>query len=224
MQIVVEKTSGLAIAMFEDDVPVALSDTRLDTDVLMVTDVNATTHKVVHGPAPVLPLLWIPGTLAFNGTWAVARQELYDAYLPQAIAIAEADALLQSKRLDRTKASALIQIDTDVDAINNAVIGSRAQEYELAEKHAQEYKDAGYSGPVPSSVQSWATAKAWTTTQAADDILTTAAHWRTAQAAIRAQRLLRKEQVRSATDVAGITAATAAWAGFVAAIRGQLGA
>lgn len=122
------------------------------------------------------------------------------------------------------KAPALTQIDADTDAINTAVMGSRAQEYELAEQHAQEYKAAGYTGPVPSSVQSWATAKTWTATQAADDILITAAQWRTAQAAIRAQRLLRKEQVRSAADVAGITAATAAWAGFVTAIRGQLGA
>ena len=122
------------------------------------------------------------------------------------------------------KPSALVQIDADVDAINLAVIGSRAQEYELAEKHGLEYKDAGYTGTVPSSVQSWATAKAWTATQAADDILATAAQWRTAQAAIRAQRLLRKEQVRAATDAAGVAAVMAAWAGFVVAIRGQLGA
>lgn len=122
------------------------------------------------------------------------------------------------------KAAALLQIDAEVDAINLAVIGSRGQEYELAEQHGLAYQSAGYTGTVPSSVSSWAAAKGWTATQAADDILATAAQWRTAQAAIRAQRLLRKEQVRVATDSAGITAAMAAWAGFVAAIRGQLGA
>jgi hypothetical protein len=121
-------------------------------------------------------------------------------------------------------AALIKQIDADVDAINLAVIGSRAQEYELAERHGLAYKDAGYTGTVPSSVSSWATAKGWTATQAADDIIATASQWRTAQAAIRAQRLLRKEQVRAATDSAGITAAMAAWAGFVVAIRGQLGA
>ena len=121
------------------------------------------------------------------------------------------------------KASALIQIDTDTDAINTAVMGSRAQEYELAEQHAQEYKAAGYTGTVPSSVQSWATAKSWTATQAADDIVATAGGWRAAQAAIRAARLLRKEQVRNAADTAGITTAMTAWAGFVAYMRGQLG-
>jgi hypothetical protein len=126
--------------------------------------------------------------------------------------------------IPNAKSAALIQIDADTDAINIAVIGSRAQEYELAERHGLAYKDAGYTGTVPSSVSSWATAKGWTATQAADDIIATASQWRTAQAAIRAQRLLRKEQVRAATDAAGIMAAMAAWAGFVAAIRGQLGA
>jgi hypothetical protein len=122
------------------------------------------------------------------------------------------------------KAGALAGIDADTDAIYGAVLGNRAEEYTLAANEAQAFKTAGYTGTVPASVQSWATAKSWTATQAADDILLTAAQWVGAQSAIRAQRLLRKEQVRAATDAAGITAAMAAWAGFVAAIRGQLGA
>jgi hypothetical protein len=120
------------------------------------------------------------------------------------------------------KHRALLKIDADADAIYSAVVGSRAQEYELAEKHAQEYTAAGYTGTVPSGVQSWATAKGWTGEQAAADILTTSAQWRTAQAAVRAERLLRKEQVRTATDAAGITAAMSAWNGFVTYMRGQL--
>ena len=53
--------------------------------------------------------------------------------------------------------------------------------------------DGGYIGdPAPASVASWATAKGMTAQQAADDINATAAAWRTAQAAIRAARLLER--------------------------------
>lgn len=122
-----------------------------------------------------------------------------------------------------TVQACLARIDADTDVIYGAMLGNRAEEYTLAANEAQAFKAAGYSGAVPGSVQSWATAKGWTPTQAADDILATAAQWIGAQSAIRAQRLLRKEQVRTATDAAGITAAMAAWAGFVAYMRGQLG-
>jgi hypothetical protein len=72
-------------------------------------------------------------------------------------------------------------------------------------------------------VQSWATAKGWTATQAADDILAAAASLRGAKSAIRAARLLRKEQVKAATTGAEVSTAMAAWAAFAAAIRAQLG-
>lgn len=120
------------------------------------------------------------------------------------------------------RTAAIKKIDVDADKIYGDVLGNRAEEYALAEQDATAYKAAGYSGAVPSSVQSWATAKSWTATQAADDILTTAAAWRGAQAAIRAARLLRKEQVRTTADAAGVDAAMAAWQAFVSYIRGQL--
>jgi len=125
--------------------------------------------------------------------------------------------------LAQTKTGALIKIDADTDAIYSDVVGSREQEYALAEQHAQSFKTAGYTGVVPGSVQSWATAKAWTATQAADDILLTAGNWRNAQASIRANRLSRKEQVRAAVDAASINTAMATWAAFVAGMRTQLG-
>lgn len=121
------------------------------------------------------------------------------------------------------QAASIKQIDTDTDAIYGDVLGKRTEEYVLAATEAQAYKDAGCSGAAPSSVQSWATAKTWTATQATDDILATAAAWRGAQIAIRSARLARKEQVRTAIDSAGITTAMTAWAGFVAYMRGQLG-
>lgn len=126
-------------------------------------------------------------------------------------------------RLTADKAQALLKIDADVDAIYGAVLGNRAEEYSLAATEAKAYKDAGYEGTVPGSVASWATAKGWTATQAADDILDTATQWIAAQAAIRAARLARKEQVRNAVNAAGVTTAMTAWAGFATYIRSQLG-
>lgn len=153
-----------------------------------------------------LPAQWAGGVWTYTGgVWAV-----HD--------VARHNDLVGAARLP-----ALSTIDADTDAIYGAVLGNRAEEYTLAATEAQAYKAAGYTGTVPGSVQSWATAKSWTATQAADDILLTASQWVGAQSAIRAQRLLRKEQVRTATDAAGITAALTAWAGFVAYMRGQLG-
>lgn len=120
-------------------------------------------------------------------------------------------------------AAALLRIDADVDAIYVATLSNRAEEYSLAETEAKAFISAGYTGTAPASVSSWATAKAWTTRQAADDIAATAAAWRNAQSAIRAARLARKEQARTAADAAALATVLAAWAGFVAAVRTQLG-
>lgn len=127
------------------------------------------------------------------------------------------------RRERENRESAIAKIDADTDAIYGAVLGNREQEYTLAETDATAYKDAGYAGAVPDSVQSWATAKGWTATQAADDILATAAAWRSAQASIRAQRLASKEAVRAAVDAAGVSTAMGAWAVFAVTTRGQLG-
>lgn len=127
------------------------------------------------------------------------------------------------KPLEDVKAKYLIQIDADTDAIYAAAIGNRGPEYTEAESAANAYKDAGYTGDVPSAVQSWATAKNWTAQQAADDILAAAAQLNTAKLAIRAERLLCKEQVRAAADAGAVKDVMTQWAGFVTVIRGQLG-
>ncbi len=132
------------------------------------------------------------------------------------------DAATITANVEAFRARSILQIDADTDAIYGAVLGHRAEEYTLAASEAQAYKTAGYIGTVPGSVQSWATAKSWTTTQAADNILLTAAQWRGAQTLIRAARLARKEEARLA-DAAGIRSAMTAWSGFVAVMRGQLG-
>jgi hypothetical protein len=118
------------------------------------------------------------------------------------------------------RAALLKKIDADTDAIYLAVQGNRGPEYQLAETDAIAYKAAGYTGTVPASVQSWATAKAQTAQWSADDILTTATAWRGAQASIRANRLARKEAARTASDLSPVTTQ---WDGFVKAIKTALG-
>lgn len=122
------------------------------------------------------------------------------------------------------KAVLIKQIDADTDALVQAVIGNRTSEYELAEKEANDYKTAGYpASPVPGSVSAWAAAKGWTNTQAADDIIATATGWRTAQASIRANRLLHKENARNAADVTALDTVKSSWSAFLTTIKGQLG-
>ena len=121
-------------------------------------------------------------------------------------------------------AATVQKIDADTDALYAAVTGNRGMEYITAEAEATAFAGGGYTAdPAPASVASWATAKGWTAQAAADDIIATATAWRAAQAAIRAARLLRKERARTAADLAALATTRAQWAGFVAAIREQLG-
>lgn len=112
------------------------------------------------------------------------------------------------------------QIDADTDVIYRAVQGDRGAEYALAEIDAIAYTEAGYTGAVPASVASWAAAKGQTGAWAAQSILTTATQWRGAQSAIRATRLMCKEQAKTADNLAAVEAS---WAAFVVTIRGALG-
>ena len=127
-------------------------------------------------------------------------------------------------KLAACKAASLAEIDADVDLIYGTIMGNRQSEYAMAEADALSYKAAAYPAtPVPSSVQSWATAKNQTTTWAADNILATATSWRTAQANLRANRLGKKELVRACSTAAAVSVVMASWTGFVAAMRGALG-
>lgn len=143
-------------------------------------------------------------------------------------ALVDADPNPPAVNLAGLIASAVVSIDVDADAIRRAVIGERATEYQAAYDDASAYKAAGYAGTVPPSVQSWVDAKkaggtVWTTKQAADDILTTAAQWTAAQQSIRANRLKAKEQAKVAADANALAAVMTGWAQFVAGIRAQLG-
>lgn len=125
--------------------------------------------------------------------------------------------------LANAKTAFLARIDADVDAIYAKAIGNRGPEYEDAAAEAQAYKVAGYPATVPDSVAAWANAKGQTAVWAADDILTEAAKLIAAKKAIRTTRLLRKEQGRNAANMDALATVKAQWAGFVSALRAQMG-
>lgn len=122
--------------------------------------------------------------------------------------------------LAAARAEFIRKIDGDADAIYAAVQGNRTTEYLDAEQQALAYKAASYTGTVPPSVQSWATPNGKTAQWATDDILATAAAWRPAKEAIRANRLALKIQAQTATDLAPLMAQ---WAAFLVTIRAALG-
>lgn len=115
------------------------------------------------------------------------------------------------------------RVDSDVDAIYAAALGNRAPEYDQAALDASAFKAANYTGAVPASVSSWASAKGWMSQAAADDILLAAARLAQARDDIRAARLMRKEQARTAPSPAALSAIDQVWTGFVAVVRAQLG-
>lgn len=153
----------------------------------------------------------------FDGTDFAAPPEPPAPTQEELDAIAAAEA---ARVLTVARAALIRQIDADTDAIYRAVQGDRAMEYVLAESDAKAYKAAGYTGDVPDSVASWASAKGKSATWATDDILATATGWRQAQSAIRATRLTCKEQARAATDLAPVVAQ---WAGFLMTVKAALG-
>lgn len=129
----------------------------------------------------------------------------------------------RAPNLSVEKTALIKKIDLDVDKIYADSVGNRVTEYALAEQESTAYKAAGYTGTVPPTVQSWATAKGSTAQWAADDMIAMATGWRTAQGVMRANRLAKKEAARAAADIAALNVISADWIAFVATIRGQLG-
>lgn len=160
-----------------------------------------------------------------DGTNTIAARSLDNGSMESILASAlpEGTAVLPCEPPPADRPALLAQIDADVDDIYSRVIGNRAAEYEQAEREALAYQTASFAGAAPPMVQAWADAKGWTGQQAAQDIITQATAWRGAQTQIRAQRLLRKEQVRTAADDAAVHAAVAAWAQALGQIKAALG-
>lgn len=133
-------------------------------------------------------------------------------------------AQITAAALPVNKAALVAKIKADANKIVSDTVGALSNEYAQAKIDADAFKAAAYLGAVPSSVSSWATPKGWTAMQACDDILTAAANWVGAQAAIRSNRLARSEAAKACTTQAQLDTVAAQWAGFVAAIRSALGA
>lgn len=130
---------------------------------------------------------------------------------------------MRSSVFTNNRADLVRQIDLNADEIYGNVVGNRTTEYTMAEADAKAYVEAGYPDDAPPSVAVWAQIKGETLKWAAEDITQTAAAWRTAQNAIRAQRLSHKEQARKAEDEEALEIVAQSWRGFVTNVKAQLG-
>lgn len=104
--------------------------------------------------------------------------------------------------LSELKSSAKIGIDMSAGQARARKVSKGEmvdQEYMRAYEDSIEYKNSGYSGAAPSSVQAWASAKGWTAQQAADDIIATRNGWMSILDSIRNSRLSGKANVDAAT-------------------------
>ena len=122
------------------------------------------------------------------------------------------------------RAALALEIDKAADALRLSIVGDplRVEEYRIAREEATAFVAANYSGTVPSSVQSWATAKSWTPKQSADDIMHTAQLWSSALYAIRTIRLTGKEAVRNAADATAANTAYQTALGQLTALKGAM--
>jgi hypothetical protein len=126
-------------------------------------------------------------------------------------------------RFNNLKNQTLLSVDRDVDLVYSSTVGNRAVEYQLAEQEALDYKNAEFTGPVPVTVQDWATVKSWTPQQAAEDVLASSAAWRSAQLSLRKQRLTAKDQIRQSSTLASLELSVGQWRQYLTQIRQSLG-
>lgn len=94
------------------------------------------------------------------------------------------------------------QIEQAADQARSAVLGDplRAIENQLAEDEAKAFKQAGYAGDVPLTVQALVDSQGIEPMEAAEAILQEAQAWHAALCAIRAARLKGKVEVLKATN------------------------
>jgi len=117
----------------------------------------------------------------------------------------------------------ILKFEKDTDNLTKSIIGERGEEYRIAEEEAIAYKAAGYpEANIPGSISSDAIAKSYTNQEACDLILTMSINWRTAQAALRAKRLLLKEQTRTSTTFEELNTISSEWDIFIEALKAQI--
>jgi len=132
--------------------------------------------------------------------------------------------------LSAAKAAFILQVKSEAGQLTSQVLKGLESEYELAEKEATSYKDAGYPAkPIPGSVQSEINSKAAkgvniTATVACNNILTAATGWRNAQAELRDMRLKVTSSAEVATVAESLDAIKAQWDAFMVTLKLQLNA
>lgn len=108
-------------------------------------------------------------------------------------------------------AVAMLHIDNWAEITRIAAVGDvmRSVEYDLVATEATAFKDAGYQGTVPATIQSWVDVSGMSAKDACDNILATRAGYLSALTQVRDIRLKGKAAVAAATDMAGVDAARA---------------
>jgi hypothetical protein len=129
--------------------------------------------------------------------------------------------------LPALKAAAIAKTYPDVDAVYDAAVGSRTEEYKDAEADARAFAAAGYTGGVSEYVSDYAlhnpTLLVQTNQWAADQIIARADAFAAAKLLMRSTRFARQADMRAATTQAGLNAAVAAWGSFISSTRSALG-
>lgn len=121
------------------------------------------------------------------------------------------------------KAEMIQSVDVLADEVYLVAVSSPAKllEYQEAEKEAVAY--LADNAVVGSYITVWATAKGWTTAQAAADIIDTANRFRNAMIYIRQERLAAKEAMRAeASDFSVIQTVMNTYTGRMMYLKAQL--
>jgi hypothetical protein len=115
------------------------------------------------------------------------------------------------------------KIDSDTDEFIKSVIGERANEYEIAEREATLFKEAGYPELyVPRSISSDAIANNYTNIEACDLIIAMSTNWRAVQSLLRANRLLLKAQAKNSLTIDELAMVDIKWTDFINLIKLQV--
>jgi len=204
MNITRRKLDGLV--EYSDFGVYVLSEYTLETDKLIIVEMNNISHEVLSVDIETLPVNFIDRAYSYNaGVWNVVNQEVIDLHL------------------DKRKNKLILKFETGTDNLIKKIVGERAFEYTLAETEAIAFKAAGYpENDVPASVSSDAIANNYSNTIACDLILTMATNWRGVQTALRANRLMSKAQVKNAITEEELNTIESAWNEFLAYIKQQI--
>jgi hypothetical protein len=129
--------------------------------------------------------------------------------------------------LGELKTAAIAKTYADVDKVHFDAVGNRATEYQEAEAAARAFAAGGFQGEADDDVHSYAidntTGEVQTDQWAAENIIARADAFRAAQKAMRNTRFKRQAEMRAAATPEELMAVVAAWDGFIAGLRAQLG-